>query len=109
MRAGSYRNKLTIQRRVESQNSASGAITNTWGNFATVYGSVRALSGREYVAAGSINSEVTHEIRFRDGNVSVTTADRVLCGGVAYDIRAVLPDERGREMLFMATVGRSDG
>jgi len=64
LRAGKLRRRLVIQQATETQ-GATGEMAVTWGTFATVYGSVEPLRGREYFAAKEQRAEVTTRIRIR--------------------------------------------
>lgn len=100
MQAGKLRHKLVIQSRTEAPDSI-GHMVSTWSEFATVYGSVEPLIGREYLAAQQVQSEVSHKLRIRWLN-GATTKMRVLFGSRVFDINSVLNvEERGREMLLM--------
>lgn len=107
MRAGDLRHRVTIQAPAEGRDSM-GAVTSTWGDVATVWAAVEPLSGREYLAAGQMQHQVTTRIRmrYRDG---ITTKMRVKHGESYYDIQGVINiDGRNRELHLMC-VERSEG
>lgn len=58
-------------------------------------------SGRETIAGGGESAIVKASIRmhYRD---DVLEGMRVYKGSVAYDIQAVLPDDRGRQFMMLA-------
>lgn len=95
MRAGDLDRKIVIQTVTESR-SGSGAVTDSWSAFATVWAKVRPLSGREYLAAAQINAEVDTEftIRWLSG---VTPKMRISYDGNIYDIEHI------------AEIGRREG
>lgn len=64
MRSGPLRHRVTIQRRIESQD-ATGAVIWTWFDHATVWAAIEPLMGREYFAAAEVQSEVEVRIRMR--------------------------------------------
>jgi len=64
MRSGRLRHRITLQRRVETQ-QASGEVTWSWADVAEVWGSVEPIAGREYFAAAQVSSEVSTRIRIR--------------------------------------------
>ena len=100
IRAGELRHRVTIQQLVESQNEY-GEITTTPQTFASVWGAVEDLSGREYFAAQQINAEVSTRIRIRY-RAGVVPKMLAVCDGRIYDILAVLdPDGRRRELHLM--------
>ncbi len=74
------------------------------------YASIEPLSGRELIAAASIQSDTTTRVvmHWIDG---VTTTMRVRCGGTVYNIRSVIPDPySGRQRLtLMCTSGTNEG
>lgn len=84
-----------------------GAWANVLPNDGKLWASVVDLSGNQYIAAGGKQNAVHTQIKIRH-RAGVTASMRVLCGGVAYDIEAVL--ERDRHWLFlMCSRGESDG
>lgn len=98
IQAGKLDREITLEFKTGGQ-SGSGEPTESWGSAATVWATVRSLSGREYYAAlgAQIVAEETlvFTIRYRS-DVRPGTA-RVLYGGRTYNARRV------------AEIGRQDG
>jgi SPP1 family predicted phage head-tail adaptor len=107
MRTGRLRHRLRFQRKVETQTS-SGAVIISWEDFATVWGELSPLSGREFLAAQQEQAEVVARatIRSIDG---LDATMRMIYGGKAYDIAAILPDPTfRRHVTLMLRQGVSD-
>lgn len=100
MRAGRLRHKLIIQQATETQGT-TGELAVSWGIFATVWGAVEPLRGREFFAAQELQAEVTTRIRMRY-LAGVTPKMRVLYGETIFLINAVIdPEMRHRELQLM--------
>ena len=101
MRAGRMRQRITIQQTTESRTS-SGAVTDSWGTYATVWADVIPVSGKEKFAAQEHHSEVTHRFRIRY-NSGVTTKMRISYDSRIFNIRSVINlDERNRTTEMIA-------
>jgi SPP1 family predicted phage head-tail adaptor len=102
--AQSLRHKLTIQSTTQTQ-ASDGSVIDTWGTFATAWGEVKPLSGREYFSAQAEGSSVSHKIKIRY-IAGITTKMRVLWGARVFDIEAALnSDEGNRELILMCVEG----
>ena len=104
MRAGRLRQRLTLQSKSETRD-AYGAAIISWSDEATLWGAIEPLSGKEYLAQDSIQSEakVRIVIRYYSG---VATSWRVKHDGLYYDIKDVLDlDTRHRQMTLMTSKG----
>jgi SPP1 family predicted phage head-tail adaptor len=100
MRAGKLRRQLVIQQAIETQDS-TGAVTIIWGTFATVWGSVEPLRGREFWAAKELQAQVSTRIRIRY-LAGVTPKMQVVDGDKLYLIEAVIdPEMRHIQMDLM--------
>jgi SPP1 family predicted phage head-tail adaptor len=100
VRAGKLRRRLIIQQAVETQ-GATGELSISWGTFATVYGAVEPLRGREFFAAKEFQAEVTTRIRIRY-LVGVTPKMQILDGITVYLINAVIdPEMKHQELQLM--------
>lgn len=104
------RHRVTIQNFVSTQDGTTGAVTDTWKNVSTdVPAEIWPMSGREFVAAQSIQAGVTTKItiRYVDG---VEPRMRVVHGSDIYNIKAVLPDPSlRRHLTLMCEVGINAG
>lgn len=110
MLAPRLRHRVDIQNFASVQDSNTGAVTDTWTDvFESVAASIQPISGREFIAAQSIQAGVNTKItiRYVDG---VQPRMRVVHGSNIYNIRAVLPDPTlRRHLTLMAEVGVNEG
>lgn len=92
IRAGTYDQRVTLQRRV-SGSDAAGQPNTHWEPLVTVWASIRTMGGLEAIKSGAVTSIVQASIRifWRDG---ITSAMRVVHGTTVYEIKAALPDAR---------------
>ncbi len=98
MRAGKLDKKVVIKQKQVVRDSF-GQESITWAVFATVWGDVKDLSGKEYVAAAAVKNPVTTEIRIRY-TAGVLPAMRAEIGAVVYNIKAVLGQDRVSQQLM---------
>ena len=99
-RAGQYRHRVDIQERQEVRDPESGGVELTW---VTVWRSVPArivpVSGREFVAAAAVQSEVVGRIVIR-ARPGLKATMRILHNGDIYNAHEWLPDpESGRDYI----------
>lgn len=89
MYAGQLKNKVTIQAKAETVD-AIGQPVNTWIDVATVWADIRYLSGLESIKSDADVSiaKVSIRVRYR---ADIKPSMRVVCDGVIYQIKAVLP------------------
>lgn len=104
MQAGKLRHRIVLQQATTSQNSF-GELTPSWAAVSggTVWASVEALSGREFLDSRQIEAQVDYRIRLRWRD-DVTERNRVtwtdpMNVGHVFEIRAVLPDATHRRQL----------
>jgi SPP1 family predicted phage head-tail adaptor len=95
--------KVTLQARAAGR-SGLNAPVSTWANVLPGDGKswarITDITGRQYVAAGGIQNPVQTEIALRRrADLAVVPSMRVVHGGFAYDIEAVL--ERDRHWLIL--------
>jgi SPP1 family predicted phage head-tail adaptor len=91
MKVGRLRHRITLQEFI-SEPDSDGAVTEDWFTVATgISAEITAMSGREFIAAQAIQSEVDTriKIRFRQG---MKAAMRALHRETIYDVQAVMPD-----------------
>lgn len=88
MRAGSLKDRIEIQHKVEVRDEFGQPIA-TWATYKMVWSDFRFLNGTETIKAGADASELKASVRIR--NLPVTNQMRVLFKGVVYEITAVLP------------------
>jgi SPP1 family predicted phage head-tail adaptor len=91
-----------IQQVTEGQD-ATGAVTESWDTFATVWSSLEPIAGREYFEAKQTMADTTHRIRIRYLS-GVVPKMRVLFGSRIYNITEIINYmERNVELHLMAT------
>lgn len=61
---GEFRHVITFQKLENTQNNY-GEPTETWKDILTIRAGIYPLSGREFYAAETVNSEVSHKINIR--------------------------------------------
>ncbi|MEY5101246.1 MAG: hypothetical protein RJA36_3965 [Pseudomonadota bacterium] len=106
--AGDMRERITIQTRASGVDSL-GQESATWSTHITCWASVEPLRGKEYFAAGQVQSSVDVRIRIRWREGIVPTM-RVLWRGVAHDIVSVIEPRAGQEVLeLMCSTAARDG
>lgn len=100
MRAGKLDRFITIERPTETV-AASGAVSSTWANIATVRAELVQQSASEILSGfgeGETGS-VIFRIRYLPG---LTTADRVIYDGAAYGLQEVAEIGRKRGLELRA-------
>ena len=96
IRAGKLDRQITIERQTETV-AASGAVSKDWATVATVRAELVQRGADEYLAGfgEAETGSAVFRIRYLTG---ITTADRVTCDGVTYDIDEIA--ELGRKRAF---------
>jgi len=116
MRTGPLNKRVIIQRRIESQNEFKETVIS-YADWQPVWAAIEPASGREYIAAQQISSDVSTKIRIRHLE-GVTRKMRVSYERVAgsptvtvlYEIDNVLRINEGRrEMWLMCREVDSEG
>lgn len=109
MRAGSLRHEVDLQRVTVAADS-HGDQTKTWATLATVRASIEPLSGREFLQASQVMSDVTVRIKVRGRpDIRLTPKDRVRYvdpnhGERLFDIRHIVDwGSKGVEWHLMCT------
>lgn len=103
IRAGKLDRQITIERQTETV-AASGAVSKTWATAATVRAELVQRGANEYLAGfgDAETGSAVFRIRYLAG---ITTADRVSCDGITYDIDEIA--ELGRKRaLELRTVAK---
>lgn len=110
MKAGRLRHRVSLQRQTETRDPESGAVIVSWGEVAKLWASVEPLSAREFIAAQSVQSEVSARIVIRHRN-DVSAKDRIVYRGQVYNIEGILPDpESGYEYITLpVSAGANNG
>ena len=104
MEAGKLRHQVKLQRVTVAADS-HGDQTKTWVDLATVRASIEPLSGREFLQASQVMSDITVRIRIRGrSDITLTPKDRVLYGTRTFDIRHVIDwGDRGTDWQLLCT------
>lgn len=111
MRAGDLRHRIRFQKMVSGMDPETmEPIEAQWVDVATLWAAVNPLSGREFIHAKSVQSEVVGRIVIRY-RTDIKAAMRGIEGDRIYNIQAVLPDPKsGREYLTLPySEGVNDG
>ena len=87
MRAGRLRHRITIQS-VGSTLDDYGDLSNSWTTLATVWASIKPVSGTEENIASELTGIATHTIaiRYRSG---ITSQNRIVFGSRTFEIHHV--------------------
>lgn len=109
MQAGRLRHRLQLQQLQAVQDTDDGTVAEAWADVDTVWAEIVPLSGRELMAAASVQASVNTRItiRWREG---VVPTMRGLHQGEIFNIKAVLPDPTLRRWLtLMCESGVNNG
>lgn len=109
VRAGTLRNKVSLQRRTSGRDPDTGQEIDVWTEYASVWGAVLQLNGKERLTGGtSVDiGSASIRIRYRD---DVTNGDRAVAQGVIFNIASVLPNVASREYTdLVCTENANDG
>ena len=100
--AGKLRHRVTIQRREETQDPNTGAVSVAWVDNGARWAEYVASSVREFIAAAAVQSEVKGRFTVRTDE-GITADMRVIHRGKAYAILGVMPDpDSGLEYMSLA-------
>lgn len=109
------RHRVDIYALVVDHSADNGAITEDWATIRTsdepdlIPAEIVPLSGREFIAAASVQAGVTHRITVR-WRPDMKPSMRVVHEGEFFNIRAILPDPTLRRHLsLMCEVGVNEG
>jgi SPP1 family predicted phage head-tail adaptor len=99
-RAGNLREPVMFQRYTEAAD-AYGNTVQDWADHLARYADVLETPGREGLAAGRVESTRTATMRIRRDSqtLALTAADRVICRGKKWNIRAIGEVSRDRTLL----------
>lgn len=114
MIAPRLRHRVDIQAYVTTQDSETGTVEEEWESIldsedVLIAAEIMPLSGREFVAAQTIQAGVTTRITVR-WMTGIVPSMRVVHQGEVYNIKAVLPDGTlRRHITLMCDSGVNDG
>ncbi len=105
MQAGKLQHRVTIQAATETA-SPSGAKSQVWNEYATVWAAVVPLSGRELVHAQQAQPDVTHKVTLRSGGTVtrdlITPKHRLLYGSRVLEILSVTDENENGFVLTLS-------
>lgn len=104
MNTGRRRHPLEVQAYTVGQNPETGEITQAWATIGIEWASIDGISGKEFNAAGAMQSVATHRVTIAHRD-DLTTAHRFAYHGKKYDLKAILPNNAGNELVCMCEVG----
>jgi SPP1 family predicted phage head-tail adaptor len=100
VKIGKLRHRIVIEQVAETQDP-DGSVIETWSSFANAQASIEPISGREYFAAQTTQTDMTHRINLRY-IAGVKPKMRVKFGSRIFDILSVINvGERNRELQLM--------
>ena len=105
-RAGQYRHRVDIQDWSEVRDEETGGFVEAWTTvFADVPARIAPASGKEFLAAAAIQSEIVARIviRHRPG---LNAKQRILHNGDIYNVYAWLPDQESGKDFVSAPCSR---
>lgn len=96
------RKRVTFQRESRTADGAGGYAL-AWTTLCSVWGQNAPERGRERVAAGRVEADLTGILTVRSSTKTraVTTSDKVLIDGVAHNIRSISNPDQGNRFLEM--------
>jgi len=105
-KAGSLRERVTIQRRDESAVDEYGNATGAWANVTTRGADIREMPGKETIESGILMEVSPATVRIRSDAVTraITTADRVQARGIVWDIEATTELDAKQRMIELRLV-----
>jgi len=106
LKAGELTQRIGLQRSANTQVDAYGQPTNTYGTYATIWASVRPLSGREQEIGSARGALLSHRvnIRYRPG---VSHGDRLIMGDRILEIVSVRNIDEAKTQLEIDAIERT--
>lgn len=104
--AGELRKVVSFQRASTKQDSV-GQPESTWSTYYTTRAKVDVLRGQLLYQSDVFINKNTYQIamRFPPAGITISVADRLVCGGEVYVIQAVINvEQRNRELHLLAYV-----
>lgn len=106
LKATDLTQRVSLQRNAGTAVDAYGQPSNTWGTYATVWASVRPLSGREQEIGAARGALISHRVRLRYRS-GVEHGDRIYLGGRILEIISVRNIDEAKVELEIDAVERS--
>jgi SPP1 family predicted phage head-tail adaptor len=105
-RAGQYRHRVDIQDWSEVRDEETGGFVEAWTTvFADVPARIAPASGKEFLAAAAIQSEIVARIVIRQ-RPGLKAKQRILHNGDIYNVYAWLPDQESGKDFVSAPCSR---
>lgn len=103
MNPGALNQRVVLSRATFEQDEI-GQMVEAWAPLATVWAAVEPQAGREFIAGGAGQSELTTKVRIRY-RPGITSADRVSHNGKTYNIASVVDYRSARRELVLMCKG----
>lgn len=103
MNPGTLDQRVSLERLEQGQDEIGQPI-EAWTVLATVWAAVEPQAGREFVAAGAAQTELTTKVRIRY-RPGITSGDRVTHNGRVYNITSVVDYRSARRELVLMCRG----
>ena len=103
MQLGKYNRRILLQRPADQRLPSGQPAPGGWQDIARPWAWIKGKSGSEAVVADLEVSSTVASMRIRY-RTDVDASWRVVYRGEPYDIKAVLPDEAGREHVDLVVV-----
>lgn len=97
--------RVTFQSFNKNRDSAAG-FTDEWTDYATVYGNIQPVSGREYMEGAAMQVEITHNITIRYRS-DIKRDMRVICNGRTFEIEHVINYNEANKYLVIKAFERT--
>lgn len=97
MNIGKLRHQISLQSPTNAQNDF-GEQTQTFTTFATVWGQIEPLAGRELLAAQQISETIDSRITIRYNSI-LTSKHRALFGARTFEVVSPINPEERNELL----------
>lgn len=112
--AGERDKRITVQKPATTTDANGQAVISGWTDVATVWASIRPISGREKLRAGAVGSTLTHTVcvlyQSKLMPPLTVSAWRVKYGTRIFNIVAAFsPNEAREEIIFSCEEGSLDG
>lgn len=108
MNVGELNQRVIIKALSNTQDSFGdeGTDTEVWTAIATVWASVKPLSGRELIQAQQLHAEVTHQVRIRYRR-GITTANKLVYRHRDLHILGKYDEDENQTWLILQCVERT--
>ncbi len=105
--------RIAFQRKINTQDISTGAMTPTWFTQINCWAAVDAATAKEVIAANAVQSIQDYVVWVRSDIISrfvITQADRILWGSTVLEILGIPNQQlRGNLITVICRAGSSDG